>query len=49
MGNRFLAAGVPQLTGGDPDLATSFWASPAKARSRWLHVRQPVRDCSRHV
>jgi hypothetical protein len=31
---RFLTAGVPDMTRGDPELATDFWDSPAKARSR---------------
>ena len=31
-----LAAGVPDVTRGGPELATDFWASPAKTRSQWL-------------
>ena len=31
---RSLATGVPGMTSRDPDLATDFWDSPVKARSR---------------
>jgi hypothetical protein len=31
---RFLTPDVPDVTRGDSDLVTSFWASPIKARSR---------------
>jgi hypothetical protein len=33
-GNIFLAVSVLGMTDGEPDLATNFWDSPTKARSR---------------
>jgi len=38
---HFLAATVPGVDRDDLDLATDFWASPAKARSQ----KQPVLGC----
>lgn len=26
------------MSRGEPELVTGFWASPVKARSRWLHL-----------
>ena len=43
--NESLAVGVLDVTDGEPDLATGFWASPAKARSRgyrWLGSQDEV-------
>ena len=37
IGELVLTADVPHVLGGGPELATNFWVSPAKARSRWLH------------
>jgi len=42
---RILAVGVLDVTDGEPELATDFWASPAKARSRgyqWLGSQYEV-------
>ena len=35
--DSFLAVSVLDVTDGEPDLTTDFWASPAKTRSRSCH------------